>query len=271
MVVGVSTIGAPAGPRLISFLPQFPIGREGQERLDRGAQQRDDVAALKPAFACRLRRRLADVVGQAVQIGFLQHKLPGLFVRLDMLAEQRGQRRHPLRNSGHAELGILVQCGAATDEPQIAALQQAHLVGFQTQFIALRVEVGDAGEQSGVQRDLRVVLRQLGAVIAGNRLKLLVGVAGVQVEEHRAHPVEQPTRMFHRLDRIGEGRGFGRAGDGLEIGQPFFHATVERRWKMLRLDQIERGKTECVRPGREEGISGGHQCLMKKCSFEDKR
>jgi antitoxin CcdA len=40
---------------------------------------------------------------------------------------------------------------------------------------------------------------------------------------------------------------------------------------MLRLDQVERGKTECVRPGREEGISGGHQCLMKKCSFEDKR
>ena len=44
VVVGVAPVGAPVGPGLVGFLAQVPVGREGQERLDRGAQQRDDIA-----------------------------------------------------------------------------------------------------------------------------------------------------------------------------------------------------------------------------------
>ena len=156
----------------------------------------------RSAAACAAASRTKS--GRPSRSSSLQHQLPRLLVRQDVLAEQRVQRRQPLRDRRHAQLGVFAQRGAAAHEAQIAALQQAHLVGRQAQLVALGVERRRRGRtRRGSARSSRCTAPAWGCS-RGRSPQAPRWWAGVQVEEHRAHPVRATGPALHRLDRVGE-------------------------------------------------------------------
>jgi len=68
VVVRPLVLAAPR-PRLIGGLAQVAARREGQERLDRGARQGDDVAAGETALLGGLCGSGADEIGETAEIG----------------------------------------------------------------------------------------------------------------------------------------------------------------------------------------------------------
>ena len=75
-VVGCAAVFAARDPGAIGLFAQIAPRRELQERLDRGAAQRDHIFPGKAAILGRLARRRANEVGQSGKIVLaFQHEL----------------------------------------------------------------------------------------------------------------------------------------------------------------------------------------------------
>ncbi len=98
------------------------------------------------------------------------------------------------------------------------------------------------------------MLGEPGRVIAGDRLERLVRVARIEVEEHPAHPIEQPTAALQGFDGIGEARRRGGAGDRGDFGALLVHAAVEGRREVLGANAVERRHAERRGPGLKERV-----------------
>ncbi len=113
---------AAGGPGPVGGLAQIAPRRERQERLDRRARQGDDVFAVEPPLARRFRCSVVGELGQALEIGLVEHQPPLVLVVLHVLAEMRVQRRHARGDLGHSRF-----LGGAEQRPRPDKLQMVPL------------------------------------------------------------------------------------------------------------------------------------------------
>src|SRR3712207_7338666 len=100
-------IRRPPRSTLFPYTTLFRSLREGQEGLDRGARQGDDVLALEAALPGGLRGRLAQEGGQAGEIRLaVEDEGVGLLVREHVLGDRKSIRL----NSSHANISYAVFC-----------------------------------------------------------------------------------------------------------------------------------------------------------------
>jgi hypothetical protein len=244
------------GPGLVDGVAEIAACREGQERLDARAGQGEDIAAGKAALGRRARCRAADGGGQAVEIALVERELPGLLVMEHILAEEGVQRRQPRGERRHARLLLGRQQGAAAYEAEMRALEEPCLIGGETQRIAPRVEIGNAGVQERIERDRNVMLGEARRVVPRDGLERVIRVAAAEVEEGAADPREQAAAALHGLDGVGEARWLAGRRDRRDLRLLLGHAAVESRREMLRAEAVEGRKAERRGPGREEGVVG---------------
>ena len=236
--------------------------REGQERLDRGAGERNRIAA-DTALARRLGGGGADEIRQALEITFAERQMPRLLVVQHVLDKERLQRGKPLDDRRQAHLRLRPEQRALAHEIEVMALEQAALIGGEAERLTPRLKVGDAAEQVRIERDGEPVLGELRRVIPRHPLQGVAGVAGVEVEEHLAHASEQPAAALQRLDGIGKAGGFRIPRDRGDVGAVRRHALVEGRREMLDPDAVEGRQAERRRPALEEGIIAHRSSLAE--------
>ena len=123
-VVGRPRMGSARGPRLVRGAAQIAAGRKGQKRLDRRAREADDVSPAEAALFGRVRRGGANKIGQAVEIGRVEHQPPFALVVQHVLAEQGVQRRQPLGERRHARLLVGAEQRAVAHKAQMVAFEK---------------------------------------------------------------------------------------------------------------------------------------------------
>ena len=126
------SLALPLSPRAVkalnSLFAQVAARRTLQERLDRGARQRQHRLAAEPAF---FRSGLGGgdkTVGQAFAILRRQLHRPVLLVAEQMVAEGGAELRQPLVDLGHPRFGLVVETGAGAVEADVGTLQQPQLL-----------------------------------------------------------------------------------------------------------------------------------------------
>ena len=202
---------------------QIAARGERQKRLDRRARQGDDPPPVKTALGGRLRRGGADKIGQAVEIGRIEHELPFALVMQHVLAEQGVQCREPFGDRGHARLLFGAEQRAVAHEAQMIAFEKAHLVLCQTEFGTPRIKIGNAREQPGIESDPHLMLGEFGREVAGDGFEFCVCVARIEIGKNPVHPVQQPTAALNSFDCIGKARRPRRRGDPGDFSQLFGH------------------------------------------------
>jgi hypothetical protein len=259
VIARVLTAGDPGDVRGAA---EVAAAGEGQERLDRGARESDDVA-WQAALRGGLAGAVTGEVGQSVEVGLGEGKVPGLLVVQHVLAEPCVQRGQALGDFGHARLLGGAEPGAGADETKVAAFEQAARVGRQAEAVAGGVERVDAGEQAGIERDPAAVLGQPGGEIAFDLLQRLVAEAGDEVGKYVADALQQAAAALEGLDGIGEARGRRIFDDGGDFGELLLHAAFERLGDVPGADAVERRDAEGGRPGGEEGVCA-HPAVVPK-------
>jgi hypothetical protein len=116
--------GAAGHPGPPGALAQVAPGGEGQEGLNGGPGQGDDVALCQAALARCFARRVAGEAGQAGEIGLGQHHLPGVLVVQHVLAEGGVQLGQADGELGHPGARRWPQCSATADQAGVEAFQQ---------------------------------------------------------------------------------------------------------------------------------------------------
>src|SRR6516165_1293948 len=99
-------------------------------------------------------------------------------------------------------------------------------------------------------------LVKLRRVVTGDGFERVAAIARIEVEEHPAHPIEQTTTALQGLNRIGKGRGRGRAGDRGDLGTVLGHRLVEGWRKMFRANAVERRQAKRRSPGFKKRVVG---------------
>ncbi len=182
--------------------------------------------------------------------------MPLVLVMQDILAEPRVQTRQPLGDRRHARFLCRIELRPVAHEAQVMALQQPQLIGREAEAVAPAIERVDPGEQAGIERDLHLMRGELWRVLPVDRLQCLVGRAGIEVVEDAADLIQEPAAALQRLDRVGEIRRLGRAGNRQNLGLLLGHPAIKGRREMLGQDALERRQLERRRPGFEERVVG---------------
>ena len=122
-IVGVAAIFSALRPGRERLLAKVAAGGEGQERLDGGARQRDDVLAGVTARFGGTGGRIDQSPRQAGQVGRLpQNELVGLLVGQEVLAKRRAERRETFADRREARLRRLRHSGTRARKDRVVAL-----------------------------------------------------------------------------------------------------------------------------------------------------
>ena len=221
------------------------------------------MLAGKPARGGRLRRGGDEALRQAGEIvGPVENKRERLLVGEHVLAEQRAEARQPLADRRQARLPFGVEAGAGAGESDAPAFERPRRFGVEAETLARLMQRLDAGEQRVVEQDRVALARQHRRDVAFDALDLVAGLCAGEMEERRAHPLEQRAGALQGDDRVVEGRR-GRIGDDRrDLGAPLGQRRVEGGRKVLGPDAIERRRAERRVPRREQGIVGGRRELI---------
>ena len=87
-----------------------------------------------------------------------------------------------------------------------------------------------------------------------DRLQLVIGVGANQIEKNAGYPVEAAAAALEPLNRIGERRGLGIGGDGVDLRARLAKRSIEGRPEMLRLETVERRRLEWRGPRFEKRV-----------------
>ena len=150
-------VGAAGDPGLVGDLAEVAAGGEGEEGLDEGAREGERVGT-GAAFLCGLGEAGAEEVGERFEVGLGEGEGPGFLVVEDVLAKfgvEGGEAFGGFDHSGFLSGG---EGGAAADEAEMDAIEEAGLVYGEGEGVALPVELGDAVEDVRIQGDLHAVL-----------------------------------------------------------------------------------------------------------------
>ena len=252
-VVVRARVHAAGNPGAPGDLADVAAGREGEEGLDQGARQGDQVAVLA-TLGGGLARALNDEPGQADEIGFAEPHRPFALVMQHVLAEIGVQRGQAGVDLGHPHAAGLIQASAGAHEAEMAAFEQAQLVGIQAEACPALMQGGDAGEQGGVERDAALMGGELGRHLALDLLQRRVAMTAHQVEEQGGDAAQGAAAALHRDDGVGEARRCRGGGDGFDLGPVVLHALVEGRGEIRRRNSVEGWRTEWGGPADEERI-----------------
>ncbi len=253
-VVGRAAVLAARAPCAEGGLAQIPAGRELQERLDARSRERDDVAAGMAALGREPRGACDQEARKPVEVALVEPHSPGPFVRQHVLAEGGRQRGEPFADRGEARLGFRREPGAGAGEVEVSARKRARLLGREPERRLVRVQGVDPPEQRVVQIGVARVAREDRGDGALDRLEFVVRLGAGEIEEQLGDPVERPPAPLHGLDRVGEGRGRGIGGDGVDLGPRFLQGRLEGRLEAARRDAVEGRRLERAGPGFEERV-----------------
>src|SRR5271165_3117872 len=90
--------------------------------------------------------------------------------------------------------------------------------------------------------------------VSGDRLERRICIARIQVGENAADAVKQAPAALESFDRVDKPRRPRRTGNCVDFGLLLGHSALKGRWKMLRLDAVERRDAERCVPVLEEWI-----------------
>jgi hypothetical protein len=245
----------PCAPRRLAQIAPL---RELQERLDAGAQERDDMLAFEPALRGRFRRGAHEKIRQPREIVLaLQHEHVGLFIGQHILAEGRAECRQPLVDFGKPLLLVRPEIGAAPHKACVIAFEHARFLLRKIELVAPLEQFADAVEQFFVQHDLVAVPRHDRRDVALDLLERVVGVGGGQIVEDRGDAIELASGQFQRPNDIAEARLVGIAGDRVDLRFVLGDTLIEGRPEMRGLDRVKRRRLEGRGPFLEKWILFG--------------
>ena len=257
-MVALLSLALPLSPRAVkalkSLFAQVAAGRALQERLDRGARQRQDRLAGHAALFGGGLGGGDEGLGKARAVILAELHEPVLLVAEQMVAEGCPELRQPLVDLGPALLGCLVEAGAGAVEIGVGALQKPHLLGGQAQRRAVFVQQRDAAEQHRVHHDRIPVPRHPQRDLLVDLEDRRIGVRRDQVVEHGCDPGEQLAGALQRRHGVGEVRRRGIVGDRRDLGGMVDKGLLEGRQEVLRLDLGKRRRLERRLPRPEQRI-----------------
>ena len=242
---------------LVQTLAQGAVGQLRLRRLAGGVEQGQHVLAFQAALLRDFGGGGDLRFGQAVELlHVVDDDRRGVHFLQHVVAEGGAQRGQFGVHLLQRRLVGVVEVGTGADEAGVVALDQAHALRVQAQFVALVVQRLDAGEQLGVQADGVAMRGELRRVVRAQLVARIVGVRADQVEEHGGGAVQHLAALFHRDDGVLE-RGRGRVvGDGVHLLQLLGHAGVEGGCEVAVLDLVELRVMQRQRAFGEEGIGG---------------
>ena len=126
--------------------------------------------------------------------------------------------------------------------------------GVEPERRLVRLQGVDPPEKRVVEIGVARVAREDRGDGALDRLELVVRFGAGEIEEHLGDPVERSPAPLERLDRVGEGRGRGVRGDGVDLGPRVLDGRLEGRLEMPRRNAVEGRGT---RMGRSRLRAGG--------------
>ena len=256
-IVGGAARFAAADPGFIGGLAQIAAGGEGEERLDRGARQRDQRRTRPAALLAGIEGGLDDEIGQAgaVVLG-RQLQRPGRLVGQHVLGELGAEAGQPLDDGVHPRLGVGRELGAGADEGEAGALQQAPLLVIEAVLVGLQRV--DALKQPGVGVDGRAMGCELGRDVALDGLQRVVGIGAGEVEEHVGDAIQQPRAILQAEKRGLEPRRGGVLDQRRDLAAVGRQGGLEGRGEMLWANLGERRH-------RERGGPVGKQRVRGRC------
>ena len=263
-VVVLALVFAARHPGIERLLAQVAPIREGQERHDQRAAQRDRPA-LRPASLLRGGARCgAHGSRQARQVALLgQPQRPARFVVQHVLRERGLQFGETLDDRGQSLLLRGRQPGAGAHEVEVHALEQAPRLSAQAERVAPRMQRVDAREQRGVQVDRAVVRGQPRRHHAFDRLQFARRLGAAEVMKQMADAGQQPAARIKGGDRVLERRYIGLGRESFDFGVVLRERNFERRCEMLRPDFAEGRKSIRGLPFLKKGIVGIHRAPLE--------
>ncbi len=272
LVVALVAVVAAAHERLPDFLAQVTAPGIGEERLDARARVEDRPPAGLAAFLRGFCRRLAQRIGQALEVRFALEDERGVLVGQHVLAELGVERGEPLVDGGELLLRFGVQLRATAREFLVAQPRESLLLGVQAGFLARAVHGGDALEELLVLDDPVAKRGELRLHLALDLLE--IGRAHRRAEDavDVADAIEHPAGLLHRFDRVGEGGRRRFAGDAVHLAQLLAHRGLERGLEVRDLHLVERRDAAVgTGPFRDEGIRHGFSWTLARESFWARR
>ena len=234
-IVGGAAVLAPRDPRLEARLAKVAPAGELQERLDRGAGERDCVLAFDAARLRRGCRCVAHGLRQSGEVGFaIQHERVSALVGKHILAELGAERRLPLGDLGEPPLLLRREGSAVSHEGDVQPLQYARLLLRQRELRGTRLQCVDATEKRLVLEDRRAVLGEDRRHVALDLLQVVVRVRAGKPEEDRGDPPELFAAKLQRFDRVGEAWRLRVRGDRRDLHVVLRQRRVEGGSEMLR-------------------------------------
>ena len=153
-------------------------------------------------------------------------------------------------------LALLVEQGAAANEPAVGVLEEKELLAVELQGGAGVIDGLDPQEELLVEADVVLVGGQHGGRRPGQGLKLLVRVRAQEASEDGGHLGQQDAGMIERGDGVGERGRLGVVGDGRDLGLFAPDALFDGRQEMLVPDAVEGRDVERRPVGLEKRIVG---------------
>lgn len=268
-IIGGAGILATGNPGLEGLLAQIALLREGQERFDDRARQRDGKLALFAALARCSRHRILEEFGQALELRAIGEKeRPALLVGEHVLTEIGAEAGQLLVDAGELLLLRLRQLGAGLDEALPMPLQHPRLFQRQAELFALFPECIDAGEKRGIHADLRIVPRHLRRDLPLQRLDDLVGMRTGPVPEQCRDPRKLIAGNFQRHDGVLESRRIRIPGDRIDLLLMRRERRIEGGGEIAVIERIEARQAVMPVPVDERRIEfwcGRHaEILLRK-------
>ena len=272
-VVVLVAVVAAVEIRLVNLLAQFAFLGVGQKRDQAGFVQREDILALLARRFGLLAGLIADVGGNAVQVGRFEHQRIVAVLSEDVLPElHRSQRQFAVDGfqTGFL-LGVEQRPGA--HEIAVGLLQQTVLLGIELQCAAPVVDGLHPFEELFVQQNLVGVRRQQGHHPLLQSLHLGGVLRGAEHAEDQLRLRKHPPRAVVGEDDVLERRGVVIRRDGVDLGVVQRHAALQSGQEVFGSYPVE-GRHPVGRiPFGEKGIFArmlvgfaGHECHgQNKC------
>ena len=189
--------------------------------------------------------------------GAVENEHERLLVGEHVLAEQRAEARQPFADRRQPRLLVGVEAGAGAGEGDAPAFERPRRFGIEAETLARLIKRLDAGEQCVVEQDRVALARQHRRDVAFDALDLVARFRAGEMEERRAHPLEQRAGALQGGDRIVEGRR-GRIGDDRrDLGAPVGQRSREGGRKCSGLTRSNGGAPNGASHGSSRGLSAG--------------